>query len=1430
MPDAVGRGRGGNPWQWRVRLLFTRVVPARRLRSSGERRCAAERAAPARAGGVVARFRRCRSPGPRPAPHTHVQRLPPPHRTGADGEERFRIEPLQDGLPPPPYASLSRSNERVSVAGDIEAVSQKLVQLSKQQGSTDNISVIVAFLTDPCQLAARAREQTVPRAWAPTNGPQQPSAPQMEAFDMDLGSAAPPPPPLTAPATDALPAATNPFEVEMATQKAAAAAAVSAAGAGLLLDDPFQAPPFNNGHTNGNLFDFMDIARNGKASGDHKDVEDDDDDDEDSGPEAVDGADATHAPLPPARSANPFGEELELQRQQTSDFDPENEPRHDTPTPPADEVPGVLGLVSDNVAESGEESEDEWNYYRADPKEKSEECPEKEQQTKPEVCKEQTQKSGGEEDDNMESQLNPNAAEFIPSPTHNMPSMEEILTKAQTVEESCNETISSVNTSELLLTQEQELDKQELSTSQQEEFVNPLNIDSFVEGEFKKELGSDLNESTAFSTKAEFGDESVSSSADFQKILDTSSNIMETSLMGQDFLASDEQISGNVLEDTTESSVIEKESVPQQDLISDFQKEPVHISFELQKEIAPQMESEPERVKVDSDDQSPTLDTEPEMPNVNSVTENNFVDNLDLVHEEEPVNNAPVLEDFTSVSNHTSQNVDILGNMGDNIGTNIEDKIGAADFLRDDVDFLAGAESKQPPTDNLLEFSQTKEKIEFEGSTNTPAALLQKDFPGLEVQVEASSQLSESPLSELTDELPVQQEIVNQLSNEISTPEYEKLEKDLEASEQYQDKFNSTKENIPVDFSSVEEENLCNTSDVLLECAHPDKVALLDDACAESVPSENNLMENVLEFTNGPMNAPTSDLFDSCLTENVSQNVPQDSGILDNLIQIESNQITESVPGVDIPPAASLETNTANSVSPLEIETETVSKDYAFIESSLAQDDKSVHIPTHEVMQPEFVHNELLESTQAPPPTPLITDLAEREPLNFGNGTENFTEIVEKLSESQQSGSKDAEERIIESEMSREVLMDKQIIENLPETSASLHSASENVGEAEKIAPESVNDTNLADSGVSENAVPDTPAVSTEGVLVATAAVAAAAATATTAISAFDNKDSKKEKDVPTKKPTIGSVKDKKPGPEKPKTATKSAVSSRLSTTAAKPKSPTSPVKPPSTQKTAPAKPLTTASTTAPKPLSKPSVPKTTSRPLSSTSTRPATTAATKPKPVGLAASKSVPAVGLAKNRPTSSPSEKKPITNGDVKASKRPEQLTSKTMTTTKTTLRPATAPATRTVSKTVSSVTSTVAKTKSPLNGPSKPKPLTSVSTVRSVAKASNEKEIKETANKQISTRTTTSTVRSTTTTTASKSSVTSASRKIESKVITNGKGPAMKPSGMIKTTTTSMPSRIPPKKPATTTRVKAAKTESIVEKSETVQGSKTVIAMSE
>ncbi|KAK5645521.1 hypothetical protein RI129_006821 [Pyrocoelia pectoralis] len=245
---------------------------------------------------------------------------------------------------------------------DIEAVSEHLVQLAKQQGSSDNISVIVVFLREPSKTVAEAH-------WATRH-----------SLIMDTLDNA---------------NATNPFvnsnNPEILSQKE---------GFVLNLAEGCK----QNGTEN--VAEFFERSANGKRSFE---------DDEDLGPETdVDCIEELSYSLAPVDMKNLLDnvdiycenkEEkaaLEIDSQKYNKFETL---REETPTPPADSVQDTSGLV-DNVAESGEESEDEWNYFKGDQAEKENIEPS-------ESDKKISDLDDVESDDTM-SQLNPNAAEFVP--------------------------------------------------------------------------------------------------------------------------------------------------------------------------------------------------------------------------------------------------------------------------------------------------------------------------------------------------------------------------------------------------------------------------------------------------------------------------------------------------------------------------------------------------------------------------------------------------------------------------------------------------------------------------------------------------------------------------------------------------------------------------------------------------------------------------------------------------------------------------------------------------------------------------------------------------------------------------------------------------------------------------------------------------------
>jgi len=522
--------------------------------------------------------------------------------------------------------------------GDIEAVSQRLVQLSKQQGSTDNISVIVVFLTEPAQLASRPLPQ-----WA-NNGP-----PQQEAHAMETN-------------TNSTSAGSNPFLTNPTSDS------VTCQKGGLLLDlgggDNDQVYRHNGASPSATDLFFLDRTTNGKNSAGIDNYEDDDDD---FGPETdVDAIDdvllsPTSAKTPPLNN-NPFDSDqqraleadLELQRQQLSDFDPVREPREETPTPPADEVPGVTTSVpeSDNVGESGEDSEDEWNYYRVEPTAEG-------KQTEQPICRKPAQPQL-EGELNMESQLNPDAAEFVPSPTQVVAPMEEILlaqspSKGVTME---NITVPSQLefqlevshrpsemdlASESPVVQESKLNSKlpDLISSEEGSNVNLFISSSNLENEGvldktlergqKNEISLEenisaqeltLDESEVTSTKAEFGDDSTSFltvGSELQKTVTecvssysaVDSSFTDLDMLDTEFTPSVAQSNNSSLYNDSDlskfnddnaclnKSTIEENVLHEEGSMLLDSAEPV--CFEVQKDLVPEMELKPERVQLESE-------------------------------------------------------------------------------------------------------------------------------------------------------------------------------------------------------------------------------------------------------------------------------------------------------------------------------------------------------------------------------------------------------------------------------------------------------------------------------------------------------------------------------------------------------------------------------------------------------------------------------------------------------------------------------------------------------------------------------------------------------------------------------------------------------------------------------------------------------------
>ncbi|XP_066146248.1 uncharacterized protein [Euwallacea fornicatus] len=349
----------------------------------------------------------------------HVTAIPDVKEIALDGDEDFLIIAC-DGLWD--YLSEDAAAQEVYYmiaenSDDTERISKHLAQLACYQGSTDNISVIVVFLRDPHQIAAEA-----PR-WANKNGPT------LSASNMEAG----------------LDNANNPFTNSNGSLKnldvvdADNINLQKSANDGLLLNltDNFKANGtdlskdiFGSEKSNGtknsvaeapfdddfgpetNVDDLLSPIEKEKAfteslvKGLHGDSLNSLHNDE-----AKSAAEGMVNNNPFDGTFNPFSNNpLMKENNETKEFDFEefcSENREETPTPPAEEVHD--GGLEVNPIES--DSEDEWNYIKGD-------------QANPETIplQPETVVEASESDDAM-SQLNPNAAEFVPvSPTRSVPS------------------------------------------------------------------------------------------------------------------------------------------------------------------------------------------------------------------------------------------------------------------------------------------------------------------------------------------------------------------------------------------------------------------------------------------------------------------------------------------------------------------------------------------------------------------------------------------------------------------------------------------------------------------------------------------------------------------------------------------------------------------------------------------------------------------------------------------------------------------------------------------------------------------------------------------------------------------------------------------------------------------------------------------------
>ncbi|XP_076265409.1 uncharacterized protein LOC143199457 isoform X2 [Rhynchophorus ferrugineus] len=464
----------------------------------------------------------------------HVTAIPDVREIPLDGGEDFLILAC-DGLWD--VVSEDRAAQEVYYLvaenpDNTERISGRLVDLAKFQGSTDNISVIVVFLKDPHKIAAEAHR------WATRNLSQS-----TEKMDTELDNA------------------NNPFTNSNGTIKN-------------LETDNIHLQKNNDGLLLNLTDNFKssgeDFFASEKSNGTKRSTSDINSDD-DLGPETnIDSVDDAFSPVEKTNSFgfgfskgldssileqcindelknlqeksdnnNPLNEqflnkaEADDSKDDLGDDDGDERVDESSRVSPTNEPVHDVSGVEENPADS--DSEDEWNYIKGD-------------QTKEETPSSQPETVVETPEDTM-SQLNPNAAEFVPiSPTRSVPSPtcrslinEEVLSQSprrplavdinvpnqRDFEKEIKSRPSEVGYSNGVEDNDDDLDKS-LTDDLKENMLNGKSIDEIPEfhpGSTPAKLPpaeefhfgpnaapftpKPLDQSEAFSTKANYGDDDV---------------------------------------------------------------------------------------------------------------------------------------------------------------------------------------------------------------------------------------------------------------------------------------------------------------------------------------------------------------------------------------------------------------------------------------------------------------------------------------------------------------------------------------------------------------------------------------------------------------------------------------------------------------------------------------------------------------------------------------------------------------------------------------------------------------------------------------------------------------------------------------------------------------------------------------------------------
>ncbi|XP_046484325.1 uncharacterized protein [Neodiprion pinetum] len=448
---------------------------------------------------------------------------------------------------------------------DLEVVSQRLVYFARSQGSTDNISTIVVFLTDPCQIAARHPSSHPLLADVQLNN--------MESTNPFLSNA------------NGLQFDENPFGKQHQQQTNGTCADNDE---NLRYDGHFDAPS-NGKHPNCPA----EYERNAHGA---RNNEQDDDDEDDLGPETdVDAVDEGLVLVGPNEniSRKLFPEGKHRDDQELFEHKEALVPQSESVVSHLSAEPDQHAVIpeADNVADS-EDSEDEWNYYPNKEKERTTpaevvdhkndkaitsvkptneavDCPNetqlpeavdfgkddlqdhhkeinKPEQIDSDICAKQklqvefATSEAGQED--MDFQLNPNAAEFVPVSPPTMLSTRTGLTNDFLLSGSPQKQTPEMD--DIPVPSQGEFQIEVSLRPHETENSNEESTKNLLQPEFTDYLMDPqktgnrtphgLDESAISSTRAEFGDESTTSfmtTTDFQR---TGISITDDSFAGSE--------------------------------------------------------------------------------------------------------------------------------------------------------------------------------------------------------------------------------------------------------------------------------------------------------------------------------------------------------------------------------------------------------------------------------------------------------------------------------------------------------------------------------------------------------------------------------------------------------------------------------------------------------------------------------------------------------------------------------------------------------------------------------------------------------------------------------------------------------------------------------------------------------------------------------